>query len=525
MSAAVPAGDGLFEHAACGLLLARTDGVIVRVNATLCTWLGESAEAMLAGRKLQDLFTIGGRVFHHTHCLPMLQVQASVAEVQVDLLHRDRSRVPTLMNIARRVEGDGVYDHVAFFITVERRSYERELMLARRDAEGALEARRGAEAQLQALNEQLSRDDRRKDEFLATLAHELRNPLAPVRNAIELLKMKAGPAGPSRPLQVLERQVGHLAHLVDDLMEISRITRGQVALRRQPIDLADAIRAAADDAMPIVSAARHRLDLSLPSVPLCVDADATRLMQVVLNLLTNAAKYTPPGGQIWLSAGREGDEAVITVRDTGIGIPAQSLGSIFEMFSQLTPALDRAQGGLGIGLALVRGLVELHGGSIRADSEGEGNGSVFTVRLPALPLAETGPVAAQAGPLAAAPGQLRILVVDDSPDATETMCAMLELHGHRTRSAHDGAGAQQAAATFKPAVILLDIGLPDMNGYEVARRLRAAPGGEALFMVAATGWGQQDDRQRALAAGFDHHLTKPIDFARLQLLLAEAQAR
>ena len=513
----------LFEHAACGLLVARTDGVIVRVNATLCGWLGEAAADLVAGRKLDQLFSVGGRVFHQTHCLPMLQVQGSIAEVQVDLLHRDRSRLPTLMNIARRLQDGVLFDHVAFFVTVERRSYERELQLARREAEQALEARHGVELQLQALNAQLSQADRRKDEFLATLAHELRNPLAPVRNAIELLKLQAG-APPSRPLQVLERQVGHLAHLVDDLMEISRITQGHVVLRREPIDLASAIRTAADDAMPIIAAAGHRLEVALPQENLCVDADATRLMQVVLNLLTNAAKYTPRGGRIALSARRDGGDAEITVRDSGIGIPAQSLGAIFEMFSQLTPALERAQGGLGIGLALVRGLVELHGGSIRADSEGVGQGSSFTVRLPALAPGAAMPASQAALPESPSAG-LRILVVDDNPDATDTMCAMLELHGHTTRSAHDGASACSAAAQFAPMVILLDIGLPDMNGYEVARRLRAAPGGESLFMVAATGWGQQDDQQRAFDAGFDRHLTKPIDFGGLQALLAQAQAR
>lgn len=258
-------------------------------------------------------------------------------------------------------------------------------------------------------------------------------------------------------------------------------------------------------------------------------------MQVILNLLTNAAKYTPRGGHIWLAAGRDGDQAVITVRDDGIGIPPQSLATIFQMFSQLTPALERAQGGLGIGLALVRGLVELHGGSIAAASDGVGQGSTFTVRLPALAAAEAdagagageqaspAPAAAAAARTTAA-AALRILVVDDNPDATDTMCEMLGLFGHRTCAAGDGASALQAAASFAPHVMLLDIGLPDMNGYEVARRIRLSPGGEAIFMVAATGWGQQGDQARALAAGFDRHLTKPIDFATVQCMLAQLPA-
>jgi CheY-like chemotaxis protein len=292
------------------------------------------------------------------------------------------------------------------------------------------------------------------------------------------------------------------------------------------------MRAAADDAMPVIAGCGHQFEVTLPQEALCVDADATRLMQVVLNLLTNAAKYTPRGGRIALTARRDGEHAEITVRDNGIGIPPQSLSTIFEMFSQLTPALDRAQGGLGIGLALVRGLVELHGGSVRADSAGAGQGSTFTVRLPALPPG-TATAHASVDGGAGAVG-LRILVVDDNADATETMCAMLELHGHRTCSACDGAGALAAASAFAPHVILLDIGLPDMNGYEVARRIRHAGAGkemarqgdrDRMFMVAATGWGQREDRQRAVDAGFDRHLTKPIDFSGLLALLGEYQAQ
>ena len=521
----LPADAALFEHAACGMLVARPDGVIVRVNATLCAWLGQDAAALVGVKKLQELFSIGARVFHQTHCLPMLQVQGSVAEVQVDLLHRDRSRIPTLMNMARRRHDGELFDEVAFFVTIDRRSYERELLLARQEAEKALDARRGAEAQLQMLNEQLSRDDRRKDEFLATLAHELRNPLAPIRNAIELLKLQekraAAPAQLSKPLVVLERQVSHLAHLVDDLMEISRITQGHVELRREEVDLATAVQAAADDAMPMIAAAGHSLAVTLPALPVRVHADATRLMQIILNLLTNAAKYTPRGGAIALSAWREGECAIIAVRDNGIGIPEKSLGTIFQMFSQLTPALERAQGGLGIGLALVRGLVELHGGSIDAASAGVGQGSTFTVRLPAL----NGPAESRPAPAppsatqTSAHSPTRILVVDDNADATATMCDMLGLFGYDTRAAGDGATALRLAAAFAPQVVLLDIGLPDINGYEVARRLRMAPGGGALFMVAATGWGQQEDQARALAAGFDRHLTKPIDIAQLRAML------
>jgi PAS domain S-box-containing protein len=507
------------ERAPCGLLAAASDGTILRINATMCAWLGMHPEQLLGKKKLAELFTVGARVFYQTHCLPMLQVQGSVAEIQVDVPHQDGTRIPMLMNIVRQTQAGACHDEVAFFITKERRSYERELVQARKTAEAALDARRDAESKLLELNAALSQADRRKDEFLATLAHELRNPLAPIRNVIELLKLQL-PATEqaTRPLAVLERQVGHLRHLVDDLLEISRITMGQVELRKQRVSLANTMQAATDDTRPLAEAAGHRLHLALPDSTVTLDADPTRLMQVILNLLNNAVKYTAPGGDIWLAAGFENDEAVITVRDTGIGMPQESLATIFHMFSQLTPALERSQGGLGIGLALVRGLVELHGGSISATSEGIGKGSLFTVRLPAqASAAATPPAQSVPAPPAA---QRRILVVDDNVDVTETMIMLLETVGHHTAFAHNGAQALSTAAAYQPHIVILDIGLPDQNGYEVARQLRQRPEGAALFLVAATGWGQDADRERARDAGFDLHMTKPIDFGKLQEVIA-----
>lgn len=507
------------SRAPCGLLATGSDGVIVRVNATMCEWLGMAPEALIGTKKLADLFTVGARMFYQTHCLPMLQAQGSVAEIQVDIPHQDGTRIPMLMNIVRQ-QADGVcHDEVAFFITRERRSYERELVQARKVAEAALDARRDAEEKLLELNAALSKADRRKDEFLATLAHELRNPLAPIRNVIELLKLQL-PATEqaTRPLAVLERQVGHLRHLVDDLLEISRITLGQVDLRRERTILADTMQAAFDDTLPLAHKAGHRLHLALPPADVVLDADPTRLMQVILNLLNNAVKYTPPGGDIWLTAQFEAGQAVIAVRDTGIGMPQESLATIFGMFSQLTPALERSQGGLGIGLALVRGLVELHGGTISAASEGIGRGSRFEVRLPA----EAGNAASTTVPaLPEAPvAQRRILVVDDNTDVTETMTMLLETIGHHTAFAHDGTQALATAQSYQPHIVILDIGLPDLNGYEVARQLRARSGGASLFLVAATGWGQDADRARAREAGFDLHMTKPIDFGKLQEAIA-----
>jgi PAS domain S-box-containing protein len=507
------------ERAPCGLLAAGPDGTIVRINATMCGWLGMPPEELIGAKKLPELFTVGARVFYQTHCLPMLQVQGSVAEIQVDVPHRDGTRIPMLMNIVRQTADGHCRDEVAFFITKERRSYERELVQARKTAEAALDARRDAESKLLEMNAALSQADRRKDEFLATLAHELRNPLAPIRNVIELLKLQL-PATEqaTRPLAVLERQVGHLRHLVDDLLEISRITMGQVELRKQRVTLADTMQAAFDDTGPLALAAGHRLHLALPDEHVTLDADPTRLMQVILNLLNNAVKYTPHGGDIWLSGRFEDGRAIVTVRDTGIGMPQQSLATIFDMFSQLTPALERSQGGLGIGLALVRGLVELHGGTISAASEGIGRGSLFEVRLPAVAQAAPAPgVQAAPGPLVA---QRRILVVDDNVDVTDTMTMLLETVGHHTAYAHNGAQALATAAAYQPHIVILDIGLPDQNGYDVARQLRQLPQGAAMFMVAATGWGQDADRERARVAGFDLHMTKPIDFAKLQEAIA-----
>lgn len=521
--APVISDDDCFQNAACGLLVARTNGFILRINATMCRWLG-LAEAELAGRKrIQDLFTMGGRVFHQTHCLPMLQVQGSIAEVQVDVLHSDSSRIPMLMNVVRRDAGGQACDQYAFFMAKDRRAYERELLLARQAAESALDARRGAEAQLKELNLALSRADRRKDEFLATLAHELRNPLAPIRNVVELLKLQLPASDRSfKPLAVLDRQVSHLTHLVNDLLEISRVTLGHVELRLERVDLGTIIQASAENLLPMVQSAGHILHVTIPSVPVSLQADPTRLMQVILNLLTNAVKYTPGSGEIWLTARYEDQTAIITVRDTGIGIPSKSLASVFQMFSQLTPAIQRAQGGLGIGLALVKGLVELHGGTITASSAGANQGSQFEVRLPATLEADHNATADPAPPPSAV--TKKILIVDDSRDVTDSMAMLLGALGHDTRAAHDGQSALQIGAAYRPYAVILDIGLPDMNGYEVARRVRLEQWGAQVLLIAATGWGQEADRHLADVAGFAVHLTKPIDFEALQAVLETRRA-
>ena len=514
---------GLYEHAPCGLVVTDKDGLLLHVNATACGLLGFAPAELVGFRRIQELMTVGARLFHHTHCQPVLQVRGSVGELQIDLRHRDGSRLPMLVNILRRKHEGQVRDEWALFMATERQSYERELRSARKAAEEALEARRGAESQLQAMNATLSAADRRKDEFLATLSHELRNPLAPMRSALEVMKHRRAPTlDEERLLGVFDRQLHHLTHLVDDLMEVSRITQDKMELRREPIDLAALARAAIDDTAGLIDDARHLLDVDLPPTPVMVDADPTRINQVIVNLLTNAAKYTPDGGRITLSLGSDAGAAVLAVRDTGIGLPAHALATVFDMFSQLEPALDRAKGGLGIGLALVRGIVELHGGEIAAHSEGEGQGSCFTVRLP---LAAGAPCeAAVPAPAIEAPAPARILVVDDNADAAEMLLMALELFGYQARAVHSATEALAAAREFAPDVALLDIGLPDLNGYELARRLRALEGGRRMTLIAATGWGQEKDRQRAFDAGFDHHLTKPIDFERLRSVLAPGGA-
>ncbi|MBB5609372.1 MULTISPECIES: ATP-binding protein [unclassified Janthinobacterium] len=503
----LPNADSLFQHAACGLLLCATDGTILKVNATFCGWLGYTAIDLLGKKKLQELLTIGGRIFHQTHWTPLMQVQGMASEVLLDMRQRQGQSVPMLFNAVRREHGGVFYDEIAVFVATDRRKYEQQLQLARSKAH--------------ALNEELAVADRRKDEFLATLAHELRNPLAPMRNVLEVLKL-AQLEDPklSWARDVLGRQLCHMTHLVDDLMEVSRITRGRLELRRHSVELAPVVEAALHSVATLVAESGHRLHVEQWPSAIWLDADATRLGQMIANLLTNAAKYTPSQGAIWLTVGRSGNDVLITVRDSGIGIAPEHLARVFDMFSQLEPALSRSQGGLGIGLSLVRGLAELHGGSVSAHSDGVGQGSTFTLRLPlpATPLPAPAP-AATSRQLQAGSRDGKVLVIDDSADAAESLALALDILGYDMRTAYDGAAGIALAESFQPQVILLDIGLPRMNGYEVARHLRSQPYGRNVILVAVTGWGQDKDRKMASDAGFDLHLTKPVDFYELDTVL------
>jgi signal transduction histidine kinase/DNA-binding response OmpR family regulator len=374
-------------------------------------------------------------------------------------------------------------------------------------------------------NARLYRDiqdsDRRKNEFLAMLAHELRNPLAPIRNACQILRLAAPDQSDLYPaVDLIDRQVQHLARLVDDLIDIGRITRSKIQLQTEPVDVAAVVQRAAEISQPLIETRRQELSVSLPAAPLWVNADPVRLAQVLGNLLNNAAKYTQEGGRVWLAAAREGEQAVFRVRDNGVGIPSDMLAGIFELFTQVDRSLDRSQGGLGIGLTLVKRLVELHGGTVKAFSAGADQGSEFVVRLPALVVPPPDPAFNTGGSTSIQAPARRVLVVDDHMDAAKSLAMLLRLHGHEVRLAHHGRTALEVAADFRPEVVFLDIGLPEMDGYEVARRLRQDMGLKDIAIAALTGYGQDEDRRRSLSAGIDVHLVKPVNLETLHKLLA-----
>ncbi len=382
--------------------------------------------------------------------------------------------------------------------------------------------------------EQALRDaDRRKDEFLATLAHELRNPLAPIRHGLELLRLGAAEGEAAQRLYAtIERQTDHLVRLVDDLLDVSRITRGKVELRRTRLELRRIVAAAVEVSRPLLDGAGVELDVDLPAAPVWLKADPTRLAQVLANLLNNSAHYTPEGGQVRIAAEVAGDEVAVRVTDTGAGIAPDRLERIFDLFEQGGGGRPGGMSGLGIGLTLVKSLTELHGGRVEAYSAGVGQGSELTVTLPVLRAAEAGAGATATadggeGAADAADGHstLRVLVVDDNRDAADSLRELLDLLGHECHAVFGGAAALEAGAEMRPDVVLLDLGMPGMDGLETARRLRREPWGAGLVLIALTGWGQEQDRRRTHEAGFDHHLVKPTDLRQLERLLAETAAR
>ena len=451
----------------------------------------------------------------------------------VDYLHKPfnvavlRSKVAIFAELHRKGRALEVSNHALLAEVAERRSAEERLSELNESLDRRVIERTDA---LQASEARLRDANRRKDEFLATLAHELRNPLAPVRNAVQLLRLR-GLATPElqSAAEMIDRQVRALSRLIDDLMDVSRINQGRIELRRATVQISEVMEDAIESARPFIDEFGHQVHLTLPQQKLLLEADATRLTQALLNLLNNAAKYMDRGGRIDIDVRKVKSEMVVTVKDTGIGIAADKLESVFELFSQVETALSRSRGGLGIGLSLTRKLVEMHGGSVLARSKGLGHGSEFEVRLPLASDRRAGatePSVPQAGNDRFAPGvELRILVADDNQDAAATLAALLSLMGHRVCEVHDGEAAVLAAADFDPDVVLLDIGMPKLNGYQACRQIRDQPRGSTRILVACTGWGQADDRRKSHEAGFDQHLVKPIDPAALADLLTAVVAK
>lgn len=409
--------------------------------------------------------------------------------------------------------------------SMERFRHRRELQQLNEELESRVEERT---RELERAMEKLREADRRKDEFLAILAHELRNPLAPISNSLELIRnteIDAETLAEAR--QTMERQLAQLTRLVDDLLEVNRISQGKIELRKGVADAAKIVLHAVEASRPLMEKKKQHLRLDLPTEPVELEVDDARLAQVISNLLNNASKYTDPSGQITLTLAREGEFAVVRVCDTGVGLSEESLSKIFEMFAQVDSTLERSQGGLGIGLTLARTLVELHDGTLTASSAGPGCGSEFTIRIPAKPrslqpmTAPTPSSPQPAKPPGAGKAGRKVLVVDDNRDSATTLAMLLKLSAHTVEKAHDGEEALEAAQRFLPEVILLDIGLPKLNGYEVVRKLREQPWGKGMKVIALTGWGQEEDRQKSKDAGFDDHIVKPVQHAALVKLLSE----
>lgn len=497
--------QGFLEAAPDAVVIANQEGKIVQVNSQTERLFGYGRDELL-GQPVEMLMPERYRHPHAEHrAAYVARLSTRPMGTGLDLygLRKNSEEFPIEISLSPLPTEEGVL--VASII---------------RD----ISAHRQLEAELRRGKQELEQAHHQKDEFLAMLAHELRNPLAPIPNAIQVLQeFSPVDADLMWARDVIERQVQHLTRLVDDLLDVSRINRGKITLKNERMNLAQVVADAVEIARPHIEARRHKLTVSHPSEPLWLEADPTRLAQVVANLLNNAAKYTEKGGQIWLTVDKEGMEAVLRVRDTGIGIAPEKRVQVFELFTQLNRALDRSQGGLGIGLTLARRLVEMHGGSIHVFSDGPGQGSEFVVRLPVLgQIKEDRRPAEPSGlPLAAAPPR-RILMADDNEDFAEMTARLLRRRGgHEVKVVYDGLAALEVAQTFQPEVAFLDIGLPGIDGYKLAQHLRQQPGLEDVLLVALTGYGQEEDRRLALLAGFDEHLTKPVRFDTLQRLLAE----
>jgi signal transduction histidine kinase/ActR/RegA family two-component response regulator len=419
----------------------------------------------------------------------------------------------------REIQAVGLALDDAIEASVERFVFDREEQLRRMQDGFDAQRRREAEEQFDRQAAALRAADRRKNEFLATLAHELRNPLSPLRNALEAVRLGGdSPTAIQEVRAMMDRQVRHLTHLVDDLLDVARIAEGKISLHKQRLDLRATLEQAVQMNAPLVEARRHRFLLDLPKAPVCTDGDPARLLQVFVNLLNNATKYTPPGGELTLALTVEDNQAVVRVRDNGVGIPPAMLGQVFDLFTQLDVGPERPQGGLGIGLTLVKRLVELHGGTITAASSGNGQGSEFSVHLTALPGESVGQHQKSVPDATSLPRN--ILIIEDNTDSRESLARLLRMVGHQVVVAADGREGLELALRDQPDVALIDIGLPDMDGHRLAAQLRIRLG-TSIFLAALTGYGQPEDRERALGAGFNAHVTKPVDWDALQALLSQ----
>ncbi|MEX2148662.1 MAG: PAS domain S-box protein [Steroidobacteraceae bacterium] len=497
-----------FENAAVGLHWVGPDGIVQRVNQTELDLLGYSKEEFV-GRHISEFHAdrpVIDDIVNKPNCGEFLQ------NYEARLLCKDGSIKHVLIS-SNVLWEDGQFIHT--------RCFTRDIT-AQKEAEIALREEIASRERAQIA---LREADRRKDEFLATLAHELRNPLAPIRQAALISKAPAATEAQKRwSHDVISRQVHHMALLLDDLLDISRITRGMLELRMESTELAAVVDAAVETARPAIDARRHVFSAEIPPKPVYFAADPLRLAQVISNLLTNAAKYTDPEGEIRLRAACAAGTLTITVSDSGIGIPAEDLDDVFSMFSQVKSDQDRSEGGLGIGLALTKGLIELHGGTIQASSAGPGLGSEFVLRLPLRSVSAP----RQKKRRAPSGDQLvarRVLIADDNHDAAESLAALLRMEGHVVTVVHDGQEALSAFEIVQPEVALLDIGMPKLNGYEVAREVRRGSLGRAVTLIAITGWGQDNDKAQALAAGFNHHFTKPIEPRSISELLQSDNLR
>ncbi|SDR55023.1 PAS domain S-box-containing protein [Paraburkholderia fungorum] len=498
----IPISDA-FEQAPCGLLSTATDGTILRVNGTFCRWTGFAAVELLDQRRIQDLLTMGGKVFHQTHWAPLLQMQRSVAEVKLEIRHRDGHKVPMLINAVRHRQGDSEYDDFACMLVMDRHAYEQELLRVRQQAQRALDEKTVAEEALRCA-------DRRKDEFVATIAHELRNPLAPIQAAARLFaRQNFSDPRLAWSCKVRDRQAIQLARLVGDLLDVSRVAEGKLEIKVEHVDLTLVVRQASEGSRGTLEGAGHLFIVDLPAQPLFVDADAGRLIQIIENLLINAAKYTPEGGTIQLSVRRDERSATIVVQDTGIGITTEDLPSIFGIFTQLSSGQSRSQGGLGIGRSLVRALTERHGGRVGVSSDGPNKGSEFTVQLPLSPVQSANPIALSPS-YKPASSICRVLIVDDNEDAALSLATLLDMDGHNAHTVNNGAKALEIIDIFLPDVMVIDIGLPDMSGYELASRIKQLSAEKRILLIALTGRSEEKDRQAASDAGFHHFMTKPL---------------